>query len=201
MVNHFNEPVTYSSDRFLERNPDALNLDFMGLLGGASTSASTSAPTSAAGVGPGMTDALEGAGSINPFVRALFSGKAIVTQAHPKSEDTIVAAQQPVKLMHAPSTWRKGTIRRMPVGHGATTATIAEEDRDNASPAGLERELGHIERDRDEGHMMMLWLFSIFFLRSPSVIIHLLMCLTYLMYLVCLVSLMLNCLMLLGRLV
>ena len=95
--------MTYSSDRFLERNPDALNLDFMGLLLGASTSASTSAPTSAAGVGPGMTDALEGAGSINPFVKALFSSKAIVTQAHPKSEDTIVAAQQPVKLMHAPS--------------------------------------------------------------------------------------------------
>ena len=123
-----------------------------------------------------------------------------MTQAHPKSEDTIVAAQQPIKLMHAPSTWRKGIVRRMPVGHDATTAIIADEDRDDAGPAGLERELGPIERDRDEGQMMMLWLLSIFFLQSPSVIIHLLMCLCNLMHLVCLVSLMLNCPMLLGRL-
>ena len=82
-------------------------------------------------MGLGTTEALEGAGSINPFVKGLFSGKAIATQAHPKSEDTIIAAQQPVKPMRAPSTRRKGTVRRMPVGRDATTATIAEEDRDN----------------------------------------------------------------------
>ena len=91
-VNHFNGPVTYSSGGFPERNLDALNPDFVGLLRGASTSVSTSAAISAAGVGLGTTDALEGAGSINPFVKGLFFGKAIVMQAHPKSEDTIVAA-------------------------------------------------------------------------------------------------------------
>ncbi|KAJ6488481.1 glycosyltransferase family 2 protein [Mycena vitilis] len=48
----------------------------------------------------------------------LFSGRAIATQAHPRNEDTIVAAQQPVKPMRAPSTRRKGgTIR----GRGAST--------------------------------------------------------------------------------
>ena len=130
-VNHFNGPVTYSSDGFLERNLDVLNLDFVGLLWGASTSVSTSAAISAAGVGLGTTDTLEGAGSINPLVKGLFSGKAIVTQAHPKSEDTVVTAQQPIKPTGAPSTWHRGTLRRIPVGCDATTATIAEEDRDD----------------------------------------------------------------------
>ena len=36
-----------------------------------------------------------------------------MTQAHPQNEDTIVAAQQPMKPMHAPSTHRKGTIKQM----------------------------------------------------------------------------------------
>ncbi|KIM55610.1 hypothetical protein SCLCIDRAFT_1221015 [Scleroderma citrinum Foug A] len=60
------------------------------------------------------TDAIEGTGSINPFIKGLFSGKAIATQAHPKSEDMIIVAQQPVKPMCAPSTWHKGTVRHMP---------------------------------------------------------------------------------------
>jgi len=135
-VNHFNGPVTYSSEGFLERNLDALNPDFVALLRGTSASASASAPASAAGAGLGTgTDAMEGAGSINPFVKGLFLGKAIATQAHPKSEDTIVAAQQPVKPMRAPSTRRKGTVRRMPVGRDTATATIAEEDRDDEDGA------------------------------------------------------------------
>ncbi|KAG6333627.1 hypothetical protein ID866_5463 [Astraeus odoratus] len=112
-VNHFNGPVTYSTEGFLERNLDALNPDFVSLLRGTSAAAS---------------DGAEGAGSINPFVKGLFSGKAIATQAHPKSEDTIVAAQQPVKPMRAPSTRRKGTVRRMPA---ARENTIVEEDRDD----------------------------------------------------------------------
>jgi len=97
-VNHFNGPVTYSAEGFLDRNLDALNPDFVSLLRGAS----------------GLSDGAEGAGSMNPFVKGLFLGKAIATQAHPKDEDTIVAAQQPVKPMRAPSTRRKGTVRRMP---------------------------------------------------------------------------------------
>lgn len=96
-VKHFNGPVTYSAGGFLERNLDALNPDFVSLLRGAGTD------------GQG-----EGAGSLNPFVKGLFSGKAIATQAHPRDEDTIVAAKQQVKPMRAPSTRRKGTIKRMP---------------------------------------------------------------------------------------
>lgn len=34
--------------------------------------------------------------------RGMLSGKAIATQIHPRNEDTIVAAQQPVKPMRAP---------------------------------------------------------------------------------------------------
>jgi chitin synthase len=94
-ISHFNGPVTYSSEGFLERNLDALNPDFVSLLRGANNNLAD-----ASGV--------EGSGSINPFVKSLFSGKAIATQAHPRNEDTIVAAQQPVKPMRAPSTRRKG---------------------------------------------------------------------------------------------
>jgi len=135
-VNHFNGPVTYSSEGFLECNLDALNPDFVALLQRTSASASASAPAPAAGAGLGTgTDAMEGAGSINPFVKGLFLGKVIATQAHPKSEDTIVAAQQPVKPMRTPSTRRKGTVRRMLVGRDTATATIAEEDWDDEDAA------------------------------------------------------------------
>jgi chitin synthase len=43
------------------------------------------------------TGGLEVTGSINPFVKGLFFTKAIATQAHPRNENTIVAAQQAVK--------------------------------------------------------------------------------------------------------
>ncbi|KAG1772210.1 P-loop containing nucleoside triphosphate hydrolase protein [Suillus placidus] len=93
------QPVTYSAEGFLDRNLNALNPDFVSLLHGLAS---------------GISDGAEGAGSMNPFVKGLFSGKAIVTQAHPKNEDTIVAAQQPAKPMRAPSTRCKGTIKCMP---------------------------------------------------------------------------------------
>ncbi|KAF9225027.1 glycosyltransferase family 2 protein [Gyrodon lividus] len=116
-VNHFNGPVAYSAEGFLERNLDALNPDFVSLLRGSSSNSS---------------DGAEGAGSINPFVKGLFSGKAIATQAHPKNEDTIVAAQQPVKPMRAPSTRRKGTIKRMPTLREDNV--IEEQERDEDDP-------------------------------------------------------------------
>ncbi|KAF8513208.1 glycosyltransferase family 2 protein [Gautieria morchelliformis] len=115
-VNHFNGPVTYSAENFLERNSDALNPDFVSLLRGGS---SDGPQTMAAGS--------ELAGSSNPFVRGLFSTKAIATQAHPRHEDTIVAAQQPIKPMRAPSTRRKKSVKRMP--------TLGEEDKDGDDDA------------------------------------------------------------------
>ncbi|KAI6023505.1 P-loop containing nucleoside triphosphate hydrolase protein, partial [Pisolithus microcarpus] len=111
----FNGPVTYSSEAFLERNLDALNSDFVALLRGTA-------------VGTGVVDGGEGAGSINPF-----------PSPHRLIQDMIVAAQQPVKPMRAPSTGRKNTVRRMPHDNTATgtAPTITEEeheDEDVAAP-------------------------------------------------------------------
>jgi len=80
---------TYSSEGFLDHNLDSLNPNFILLLRGSIV---------------GAADGAEGAGRFNPFIKSLFFGKAIVTQAHPKDEDTIVSVQQPVKPMRAPST-------------------------------------------------------------------------------------------------
>ena len=115
-VHHFNGPVTYPSENFLERNLDALNPDFVSLL-----CRSNSGATDTAGA--------EGSGSINPFVKGLFSAKAIVTQAHPQNEDTIVAAQERVKPMRAPSTRKKGTIKQM-----MTLREGGDEKEDEESP-------------------------------------------------------------------
>jgi len=107
-VNHFNLPVTYSSEGFLDRNRDAINPDYMSLLRGA-------------------TDALEGTGSINPFIKGLFSTKAITMRAH-LNEDAIVAAQQAVKPMRAASTRRKITIKHMRTVKEALGLDIEERD-------------------------------------------------------------------------
>ncbi|KAI8989101.1 glycosyltransferase family 2 protein [Trametes punicea] len=113
-INHYSGPVTYSANGFLEKNLDAINPDFVSLLRGSSA-------------GTGDAPAADGSGSMNPFVRGLFSAKAIATQAHPRNEDTIVAAQQPVKPMRAPSTRRKNTIKRMPT---LKEGDVEEKERD-----------------------------------------------------------------------
>lgn len=114
-VNHYNGPVTYSSDGFLEKNAHSLNPDFVSLL---------------RGTNPNAPDGAEGSGSVNPFVRGLYSSSAIATQNHPRNEETIVAAAQPVKPMRAPSTRRKGgTIRRK-----NTLGDIAEKGGDDDDP-------------------------------------------------------------------
>ncbi len=63
-INHFNGPVTYSAEGFLDRNLDSLNPDFVSLLRGNTTSYEAAAGG-------------EGSGSSNPFVRGLFSGKQL----------------------------------------------------------------------------------------------------------------------------
>ncbi|KJA23760.1 glycosyltransferase family 2 protein [Hypholoma sublateritium FD-334 SS-4] len=118
-VSHYNGSVTYSSEGFLDRNLDAINPDFVSLLRGA--------------------DGFEGSGSINPFVKGLFSAKAIAIQAHPRNEDTIVAAQQAVKPMRAPSTRRKNGLKRMPTVK--ENVDVEEKDRDDDDAPGP---LGHI---------------------------------------------------------
>ncbi|KAG6837153.1 hypothetical protein H0H93_013743 [Arthromyces matolae] len=115
-INHFNGPITYSSESFLARNLDALNPDFVSLLRG--------------------IDGQETSGSINPFVKGLFSAKAIATQAHPRNEDTIVAAQQAVKPMRAPSTRRKNTVKRMPTLREAGDGIEEKEEVEEAFAGG-----------------------------------------------------------------
>ncbi|KAI6142427.1 hypothetical protein BKA82DRAFT_28307 [Pisolithus tinctorius] len=116
-IYYFNGLVTYSSKAFLEHNLDALNPDCIALLRSMTIS-------------PGLGDGAEGVGSINPFIKGLFLGKAIATQTHPKSENMIVAAQQPVKPMCAPSTHWKNIVCHMPCDNAATGTTppIVEEE-------------------------------------------------------------------------
>ncbi|KAF8218382.1 glycosyltransferase family 2 protein [Mycena galopus ATCC 62051] len=104
-ISHYNGPVTYSSEGLLARNLDALNPDFVSLLRGESDASG---------------------GSVNPFVKGLFSARAIATQAHPRNEDTIVAAQQPVKPMRAPSTRRKNAPKRGASGILSPTLAATE---------------------------------------------------------------------------
>ncbi|KZT04957.1 glycosyltransferase family 2 protein [Laetiporus sulphureus 93-53] len=118
-VSHFSGPVTYSSENFLERNLEALNPDFVSLLRGNSSSADA-APT-------------DGSGSSNPFIRSLYFTRAIATQVHPRNEETIISAQQPVKPMRAPSTRRKGTIKRMAT---VKEDVIDEKNLDDEEPLG-----------------------------------------------------------------
>jgi len=70
-------------------------------------------------------------GSINPFVKGLFSNKAIATQAHPRNEDTIVSAQQAIKPMRAPSTRRKGTVKRLIIKDTSGFPDIEERDEED----------------------------------------------------------------------
>ncbi|KAG6369434.1 hypothetical protein JVT61DRAFT_14849 [Boletus reticuloceps] len=121
-INHFNGPVSYSSEGFLEHNFDSLNPDVISLLCGSLASASDSA---------------EGVGSANPFVKGLFSAKAIATQAQPKNEDTIISAQQPIKPMHTMSMCHKGTIKRMAMLHEDTAVEEQEADNTPNSSSGL----------------------------------------------------------------
>lgn len=121
-VAHYNGAVSYSVENFLERNADAVNPDFVSLLRGG-----------AGAGGAGASNAgLESSGSSNPFVKDLFSSAAIATQVHPRDADTIIAAQQPVKPMRAPSTRRKG-------GRGPRMTAVGEEgeEEDDSTPAPL----------------------------------------------------------------
>lgn len=114
-VSHFHGSVSYSSEDWLNRNAEVVNPDFVALLRGGQSGADASAG---------------GNGSLVPFVRSLFRSESLKTQAHPKDEQTVVAAQQSVKPMRAPSTRRPnraGTIRRA----GTTRKTGADEDTDD----------------------------------------------------------------------
>ncbi|KAL1916705.1 uncharacterized protein VTP21DRAFT_5409 [Calcarisporiella thermophila] len=86
-VSHFAGQVTYTVDSFLEKNLDTISPDFVNLFRTGS----------------------------NTFVGALFSGKVLSTESHPKDDRTIVKAQLSSKPMRAPSMKRpkrKPTVDR-----------------------------------------------------------------------------------------
>jgi chitin synthase len=91
-INHYAGPVSYSAENFLEQNANETSADVMRLLRGESATVQSSS---------------EYEGSRNPFIKSLFSSKAIATRLHPRNEHTIVAVQQSVRPMRAPSTRRK----------------------------------------------------------------------------------------------
>ncbi|KAJ7840428.1 glycosyltransferase family 2 protein [Mycena leptocephala] len=74
-----------------------------------------------------------------PLRQGLFSGRAIATQAHPRNEDTIVAAQQPVKPLRAPSTRRKNAPKRSatnPMSPGVVLLRISPRMRSGGGGGG-----------------------------------------------------------------
>jgi chitin synthase len=91
-VQHYGGPVSYSIESFVERNANETSADILRLLRGTST---------------GTSNVPDHLGSNNPFIRSLFSSRSIATQAHPRNDNTIVAAQQPVRPMRTPSVRRK----------------------------------------------------------------------------------------------
>jgi chitin synthase len=124
-VSHFTGPVTYSTEAFLEKDADVINPDFVSLLRGNSVEEKQRNRRT---MGVPVPTSTESTGSSNPFVQGLFTSKAVATEVHPHDEDTIVAAQQSVKPMRAPSMRRKGRLARLAaVGEEGEDAEEAEE--------------------------------------------------------------------------
>ncbi|KAF8121277.1 P-loop containing nucleoside triphosphate hydrolase protein [Boletus edulis] len=142
-VNHFNGPVSYSSEGFLERNLDSLNPDFVSLLRGslagawAGQSIGIPAFTVNHFNGPVSYSSEGFLDSLNPdFVSLLRGSLAGVVPSPPKHiprTRTIVSAQQPVKPMRTPSTRRKGTVKRMATLR-EDSAVEEQEREDNDAP-------------------------------------------------------------------
>lgn len=132
-VSHFHGPVSYSSEHWLERNAEIVNPDFVSLLRG-------SAEGNAEGE-PGPPQAQPG--SSLPFVRNLFKTAALRTQTHPRNDKTVVAAQQSVKPMRAPSvrkparglSLRRGGTLRKP-GNDANSVHGEDDDSEPEAAAG-----------------------------------------------------------------
>ncbi|KAE8225588.1 hypothetical protein CF319_g1685 [Tilletia indica] len=135
-VSHFSGSVTYTSEDMLERNTEAISPDFVSLLRG-STSASSSGKSDSQDM-YNASGALFPGSSLN-FIRGLFNTRALKMQAHPRSEQTIVAAQQSVKPVRAPSTRRAGgrggtlrraTTKKSSTGHGNADEEAGDSDDD-----------------------------------------------------------------------
>ncbi|KAM0788255.1 hypothetical protein ACM66B_001406 [Microbotryomycetes sp. NB124-2] len=112
-VSHWDGQVTYSVENFLQDNSVGLSPTFVSLLGSTSSSP--------------RPDGLPKGSSVS-FIRQLFSGEAVQVQSHPRSDSTIVGAQQKVGPRRAPST-RKARQKRV---NAFADATSAEDDQDES---------------------------------------------------------------------
>lgn len=122
LCSHWDGPITYSVENFLADNSSALSPNFVSLLGGSTPAIGVDGRTT-----PAARDMLSTGGSTLSFVRQLFSGGAVETTSHPKSEEIVVTANQKVGPRRAPSTRRpKGQ------GRGATAAGGGGADDDDA---------------------------------------------------------------------
>ncbi|PWN53277.1 putative chitin synthase 8 [Violaceomyces palustris] len=135
-ISHFNGAVTYTSENLLEKNTEAISPDFVSLLKGHTSEKDKGGP-----------DFSAASGSTIPFVRSIFDTKALNTQSHPKSEQTIVAAQQSVRPMRAPSTRRpnrSGTIKRAGTIKRGNEEEDSDEDvgEDSNVASGMKRNAG-----------------------------------------------------------
>ncbi|SJX63440.1 probable Chs8-Chitin Synthase 8 [Sporisorium reilianum f. sp. reilianum] len=103
-ISHYNSAVTYTSENLLEKNSEVVSPDFVSLLRG------NQQEPGKLGCDPTLSP-----GSTIPFIRGIFNTKVLKTQSHPKNDHTIVAAQQSVRPMRAPSTRRPNranTVKR-----------------------------------------------------------------------------------------
>nr|CAG8434853.1 941_t:CDS:2 [Entrophospora candida] len=98
-IQHYTSQVTYDITGFMEKNLDNLSGDFVSLFRG-----NGEAPP-----------------SYNSFIVGLFTDKSVATESHPQNDNTIVAAQQSVKPMRAPSMRRKKSKKRSPITIEDTT--------------------------------------------------------------------------------
>ncbi|GAA5829328.1 hypothetical protein JCM11251_005008 [Rhodosporidiobolus azoricus] len=131
LVSHFGGQVTYSTENFIADNSAAISPDFVTLLGGSTPKVGIDGRTT-----PGARDALSTGGSSFSFVRQLFSSGAVETKAHPRSEETIVGAQQKVGPRRAPSTRRPQGGRKNPFGDSTGAGGAKEEDEGEKSLDG-----------------------------------------------------------------
>ncbi|EST05048.2 Cytochrome b5-like heme/steroid binding domain protein [Kalmanozyma brasiliensis GHG001] len=127
--------VTYTSENLLEKNSEVVSPDFVSLLRGS--------PQEAGKLG---SDPNASTGSSIPFVRGIFNTKVLKTQSHPKNDQTIVAAQQSVRPIRAPSTRRPNrgnTVKRSAtVKKGDNADDDSEDDAADAGDASTSKKTG-----------------------------------------------------------
>ncbi|PWZ00150.1 putative Chs8-chitin synthase 8 [Testicularia cyperi] len=135
-ISHYNSAVTYTSENLLERNSEVVSPDFVSLLRGNETS------TSPGKLGGGPSDSTVSSGSSIPFIKGIFNTKVLKTQSHPKNDQTIVAAQQSVKPMRAPSTRRPNrgnTIKRSTTVKKTSNEEDADSDEETGDASGSKK--------------------------------------------------------------